>query len=109
MEEAKHIAEGKIKALQTQNEALRLHLKLVLETIKNPIPDVTPVYRRENEPWTEQVDSDYVTDESEGEEEENDHEEEEIRNALLRDLGVFKRKLVDDRQRFVAGDAVKAE
>ncbi|TGZ85362.1 kinesin-domain-containing protein [Ascodesmis nigricans] len=109
MEEAKQIAEGKIKALQTQNEALRLHLKLVLETIKNPIPDVAPVYRKENEPWTEQVDSDYVTDESEREEEEEDYEEEEIRNALLRDLGVFRRKLVDDRQRFVVGDAVKAE
>ena len=31
------VAEGKIRNLQTENDALRLHLKLALESLKNPI------------------------------------------------------------------------
>ena len=42
MEEKALVAEGKIRSLQTENEALRLHLKLALDSIKNPIPTVTP-------------------------------------------------------------------
>ncbi|CAK7223172.1 hypothetical protein SEUCBS140593_005148 [Sporothrix eucalyptigena] len=42
MEEKAMVAEGKIRSLQTENEALRLHLKLALDSIKNPIPAVTP-------------------------------------------------------------------
>jgi len=41
-DERSMIYEGKIRALQTENEALKLHLKLALETIKNPIPDYKP-------------------------------------------------------------------
>ncbi|KAJ1329526.1 kinesin family member 1 [Microdochium nivale] len=40
MEERSAVAEGKIRSLQTENEALRLHLKLALDSIKNPIPAV---------------------------------------------------------------------
>ncbi|CAK7267128.1 hypothetical protein SEPCBS119000_002386 [Sporothrix epigloea] len=42
MEEKALVAEGKIRSLQTENEALRLHLKLAVDSIKNPIPTVTP-------------------------------------------------------------------
>ncbi len=38
MEERTLVAEGKIRSLQTENEALRLHLKLALESLRNPIP-----------------------------------------------------------------------
>ncbi|KAK0392403.1 hypothetical protein NLU13_1898 [Sarocladium strictum] len=41
MEERSMVAESKIKKLQTENEALKLHLKLAIESIKNPIPAVT--------------------------------------------------------------------
>ncbi|KAK0728094.1 P-loop containing nucleoside triphosphate hydrolase protein [Lasiosphaeria miniovina] len=41
MDERSLVAEGKIRSLQTENEALRLHLKLALESLKNPIPVVT--------------------------------------------------------------------
>lgn len=41
MEERSMVAESKIKKLQTENEALKLHLKLAIESLKNPIP---PVY-----------------------------------------------------------------
>ncbi|KAM3512819.1 hypothetical protein MY11210_003524 [Beauveria gryllotalpidicola] len=40
MEERTMVAENKIKQLQTENEALKLHLKLAIESIKNPIPHV---------------------------------------------------------------------
>lgn len=43
MEEKAMMAEGRIRSLQTENEALRLHLKLALDSLKNPIPAVTPV------------------------------------------------------------------
>ncbi|KAI5461178.1 P-loop containing nucleoside triphosphate hydrolase protein [Mariannaea sp. PMI_226] len=38
MEERGMVAESKIKKLQTENEALKLHLKLAIESLKNPIP-----------------------------------------------------------------------
>jgi len=41
MEETKMVSECKIRQLQTENEALRMHLKLALESLKNPIPPVT--------------------------------------------------------------------
>ncbi|KAG5986077.1 hypothetical protein E4U43_005674 [Claviceps pusilla] len=41
MEERSMVAESKIKKLQTENEALKLHLKLAIESLKNPIPAVT--------------------------------------------------------------------
>lgn len=37
MEERGMVAESKIRKLQTENEALKLHLKLAIESIKNPI------------------------------------------------------------------------
>jgi hypothetical protein len=40
MEERSLAAEGKIRSLEMENEALRLHLKLALESLKNPIPAV---------------------------------------------------------------------
>jgi hypothetical protein len=41
MEERSMVAESKIKKLQTENDALKLHLKLAIESLKNPIPPVT--------------------------------------------------------------------
>ena len=37
MEEKDMVAQGKIRSLTTENEALRLHLKLAVESLKNPI------------------------------------------------------------------------
>lgn len=109
MEEAKQIAECKIKALQTQNEALRLHLKLVLDTMKNPIPDVAPPVGKENVQWDDgenEDDDEYETEETD---EFTDDEENELRASLLRDLGMFRRKMMDDRQRFIALDVNQVE
>lgn len=41
MEETKMVSECKIRQLHTENEALRNHLKLALDSLRNPIPPVT--------------------------------------------------------------------
>lgn len=43
MQETRQVSECKIRGLQMENEALRLHLKLAVESIRNPIPVVVPV------------------------------------------------------------------
>ena len=42
MEEERLVGESKIRQLVEQNEALRLHLKLAVESLKNPIPTPPP-------------------------------------------------------------------
>ncbi|TLS28909.1 hypothetical protein PpBr36_01585 [Pyricularia pennisetigena] len=132
MEERSLVAEGKIRALQTENEALRLHLKLALESLKNPIPAV-PLVRasgpdaegetkaktgmdggevdKENASYREaDVDDDDDEDDDDSEDYDDgystdpsdqgaDDTYEEMQN-LLKDLGFFKRKIEDDKQRF---------
>ena len=46
MEETKMVGDCKIRQLETENEALRMHLKLVLESLKNPIPPLTVAKRQ---------------------------------------------------------------
>ncbi|KAJ5802836.1 uncharacterized protein N7503_005286 [Penicillium pulvis] len=46
MEETKMVSDCKIRQLQTENEALRMHLKLALESLKNPIPPITLAQRQ---------------------------------------------------------------
>lgn len=41
MEETKMVSECKIRQLHTENEALRNHLKLAVDSLRNPIPPVT--------------------------------------------------------------------
>jgi hypothetical protein len=111
MEEARTVAECKIKALQTQNEALRLHLRLAVESLKNPIPAVVPPSRRTSigEDW-EEYNSDAPDEVGDGSDEDgNERDEMEARlEDLLKDLGMFRRKVSDDKSRFL-GDAYLKE
>jgi hypothetical protein len=123
MEERSLVAEGKIRSLQTQNEALRLHLKLALESLKNPIPAVVV-----NPPTSEKsahegdeadkenmVDEAYYEEDSEGlydsDDEQGIDDAEDMHDymqSLLKDLGMFRRKIGDDKERFLEqGDARK--
>ncbi|OAA60439.1 kinesin family protein [Niveomyces insectorum RCEF 264] len=170
-EEKTLVAEGRIRSLQTENEALRLHLKLALDALKNPI-SVGPVVggeashsrrvvsgrrtsgRRprlsldpsgglvaEDVEEGEMVESvpppptkakhgdapgkDDLVDEAYYDEEDEDgdgdddgtmddsadddeHADamEEYMQSLLADLGLFRRKIGDDKQRFIGGDAL---
>ncbi|RYP48064.1 hypothetical protein DL768_005986 [Monosporascus sp. mg162] len=132
MEEQKLVAESKIRSLQTENEALRLHLKLALDSIKNPIPEVAAATAeraggdaeggaddKENVgPADEEgdvggkggsrreslVDEAYF-DEDDGyssevyEEKANDVQD--YMHELLKDLSLFRRKIGDDKDRFL--------
>ncbi|KAI9837218.1 MAG: hypothetical protein M1819_000292 [Sarea resinae] len=131
MEETRQVGECKIKALQTENEALRLHLKLAVESLKNPIPipaapiptvrpeepiksttpisdqelpkdkenrspSVRPKPTRRTTEYYADGDAAYV-DASEVEALETQAHMED----LLKDLGLFRRKVADDHQRFL--------
>ena len=116
MEETKQVAEVKIKSLQTQNEALRLHLKLAVDSLRNPIPQAlvsqptgslsrhASIKRRDKRVAEE------VEDEGLGQESDFDSEDErdnvttevEIRvDELLKDLTLFKRRCADDKARLM--------
>ncbi|KAK3328485.1 P-loop containing nucleoside triphosphate hydrolase protein [Cercophora scortea] len=125
MEERSLMAESKIRSLQTENEALRLHLKLAVESLRNPIPAV--VVREPDEPNEEETkekgdmvgkddDENNVDDENDdngydeyddgyasgGYEREADDMHENM-HGLLKDLDLFRRKIGDDKTRFVDG------
>lgn len=126
MEEERLVGESKIRQLLEQNEALKLHLKLAVESLRNPIPtdpsiefgkydsnspgNDEPASRTSSTPWrsewqkgeietTEDEDEGYV----ESERIEAETMETQARmEGLLEDLSLFRRKVVDDHDRFVA-------
>ena len=118
MEERSLVAEQKIRSLQTQNEALRRHLKLALDSLKNPIPPVTvqessPVKDglefgdevKENAPENEIFDDEddsVEADMSNGFEEQANDVQDDM-HSLLADLGLFRKKIGDDKNRFLSG------
>jgi hypothetical protein len=143
MEERSLVAEGKIRSLQTENEALRLHLKLALESLRNPIPEV--VVRETHTAAAGTNDDDegaaggkerrhgdgdddgnheaYYDDDKENHEQNNEHDDgyasggaeteteqgyerhaddmHDHMQGLLRDLNMFRRKIGDDKMRFL--------
>ena len=120
MEERSLVAEGKIRSLQTENEALRLHLKLALESLRNPIPAFVAPAREAGKKEAGEEGADEGNDDDDDDddgyasggtaEEEQEEEAGYERNAddmhehmsgLLRDLGLFRRKIGDDKTRFV--------
>ncbi|KAH8599733.1 kinesin motor domain-containing protein [Bisporella sp. PMI_857] len=113
----------KIRSLQTENDALKLHLKLALDSLKNPIRvrsprpslpgdegknisnDATVGDDEENENYETDGHPDEYADEDEGIDlgihEERASETQGYMKDLLKDLGVFRKKLTDDKTRFV--------
>lgn len=122
MEERGQVYEAKIRSLQTENEALRLHLRLAVDSLKNPIPAVPLGSRpgtsdgadagaeaggeggdgadgpQEDETFYEESDEDEAYDSDDYEERHN--ETQEYMQALLKDLGMFRRKIGDDKGRW---------
>ncbi|KAA8572791.1 hypothetical protein EYC84_003372 [Monilinia fructicola] len=121
MEDRTMISEGKIRNLTTENEALRLHLKLALESLKNPIKventkassahnlslggedKLAQVNEGEETAEEEDYEQGY-TDEDEaidvGVHEERASEVQGFMGDLLKDLGMFRKKIDDDKGRF---------
>lgn len=128
MEETKMVSECKIRQLKTENEALRNHLKLALDSLRNPIPPVTiekrksSLYALDEDEESENPDltDDKEDDSSPASEEEpepdliwEDDDTIEVEAGqieaqdmqshmedLLSDLSMFKRKLASDHERF---------
>jgi hypothetical protein len=124
MEENNMVSECKIRQLQTENEALRMHLKLAVESLKNPIPAVPLESRKpslvslsdENQPHYDpedregspavsdtESDMDFWEDDDTVTEDANEHEAQRMQSYmhdLLGELTVFKRKLATDHERF---------
>ncbi|KAK6954685.1 hypothetical protein Daesc_004653 [Daldinia eschscholtzii] len=115
MEERSLVAEGKIRSLQTENEALRLHLKLALDSIKNPIPEVVVKDEKENadkenagKGRDSPVDEAYYGEDDEYESdvyEEKANDVQDYMHDLLEDLALFRRKIGDDKGRFLDEEA----
>jgi len=132
-EEKTLVAEGKIRSLQTENEALRLHLKLALDSLKNPIPVVAVGGAGSSRPGTadgkeaagprgppgkENQPDDEAYCEAEDDEDDgyasgeaayDDHADDmhEYMQGLLKDLGLFRRKIGDDKQRWLGEQGVR--
>lgn len=120
MEEERLVGESKIRQLVEQNEALRLHLKLAVESLRNPISVAGPPHPAEDANSeadikagnAEQADGDKENRQQlspEREEEtyiQDDRTEIEAvetqarMEELLKDLGLFRRKVADDHHRF---------
>lgn len=104
MEEARQVAECKIKSLQTQNDALRLHLRLAIESLKNPIPNVEPAPNsdeEEDENESEYEDDDSDENYSDVDSEDDPRNEIEVRlQNLLSDLSMHKKSVNHDKNRF---------
>ena len=148
MEEEKLVSESKIRQLVEQNEALRLHLKLAVESLRNPIavaptptrtPTPPPTTQSQPQPQQLQIKPtpqqttlksqtltppDQYSDDKENnpqpeiEEKEDDYDEQSQHDMrtnaeavemqahmeeLLKDLGLFRRKVADDHERFGIG------
>jgi hypothetical protein len=92
-EEQKEVQECVIKSLKTRNEALERHLKLAIQSLKNPIPHVFPDFDNKENMFR------YDDDSSEDEESE-DEVENELLQGFLGDMQSFRRQLGEDRAKF---------
>lgn len=129
MEEAREAGEARIRALQEENEALQMHLKLAVESLKAPIvlpkrmsgarvssvvgagavplPEADYSDDEDDEDLMEDEDDEYISGDSpqSGYDDEAHMEEmqdvQEQMQDLLSDLSLFRRKLGDDRGRFL--------
>ena len=117
MEEERLVGESKIRQLVEQNETLRLHLKLAVESLKNPIKSPEPIVEEKGvqagEGDKENLGPEKAQEDPEEDEgyyedvyamdRQRDQEAVEMQNhmeELLKDLGHFRRKVADDHQRF---------
>lgn len=108
MEEKLAISESKVRQLEEEKEALTIHLKLVLEELKNPIvinrEEAESVGERSRVPTPDMIyeddtaSSDEVETDSDYDDEAADMQAE--MEALMSDLGMFKKKVAADHEMF---------
>ncbi|RFU31258.1 hypothetical protein B7463_g5050, partial [Scytalidium lignicola] len=101
MEEKSMVAEGKIRSLQTENEALRLHLKLALESLKNPIEVPNPRVRVSLASIDGDSDDEMIREDETGDPSSDyDHEDEGISSSIhderATEVQVYMKELLND-------------
>jgi hypothetical protein len=109
-EEREMVYEGKLRSIQVENEALRLHIKLLTESIKNPIPPL-PNPADGNGEGSSRIDADEQIHHPAKEEVDDDeaismqdefaHGMQADMESFLGDLKLFRKKLGDDKLRFL--------
>ena len=106
MEEKLAISESKVRQLEEEKEALSIHLKLVLEELKNPIiinkEETESVAARSRVPTPDMIYED-DTASSDGVDTDSDYDDEAIElqadlESLVADLGMFKKKVAADHE-----------
>ncbi|KAH6978582.1 P-loop containing nucleoside triphosphate hydrolase protein [Fusarium venenatum] len=111
MEERSMVAESKIKKLQTENEALKLHLKLAIESLKNPIPFVPVKAEDELDEHDKENASEYGEDEDEYDSESTAYgDEDELQEEMhqyLQDMGNLRKLMTADLTRFKTEDSAR--
>ena len=108
MEERSMVAESKIKKLQTENEALKLHLKLAIDSLKNPIPVLNTTPRREKVAFAcdDEENRESWSDEEEYDDYESDSTafmEDDLQDEMkryLQDMGNLRKLISGDVSRF---------
>ena len=113
MEEKLAISESKVKQLQEEKESLQIHLKLVLEELRNPIKIVKeeekPASRyqstlsRDHTPdmiWEDEGFESHDDGSEIGEEDSEAAEMQAEMEALISDLGLFRKKVLQDHEMF---------
>ncbi|UKZ57833.1 hypothetical protein TrVGV298_011694 [Trichoderma virens] len=100
MEERSMVAESKIKKLQMENEALKLHLKLAIDSLKNPIPPV----QLESKESDEDEEDEYEYD---SESTAADDELQQEMERYLQDMGNLRKLIGGDLERFKDTDSVR--
>ncbi|PHH63439.1 hypothetical protein CDD81_5818 [Ophiocordyceps australis] len=113
MEERSMVAESKIKKLQTENEALKLHLKLAIDSLKNPIPALGVDQQPHGLVSRHQLDDD---DDDDDDDDEYDSDStmadggSELHLEMQRyltDMDSLRRLIGGDLKRFMDGDSVR--
>lgn len=110
MEEKLAISESKIRQMEEEKEALNLHLKLVLDELKNPIilhEEAESVVDERERSRGSTPDMIYEDDTASSDEAdmESDYDDEAVEmaaemEALISDLGMFKKKIAADHEMF---------
>jgi hypothetical protein len=113
MEDKLAISESKVRQLEEEKEALGIHLRLVIDELKNPInihkEDTESVGERSRVPTPDMIYEDDTASSDEVESgSEVDDEDLEVRaqmEALMSDLDMFKKKVAADHEVFGIGVA----
>ena len=103
--------QNEIKKLQTENDALKLHLKLVIDSLKNPIPEVEVRSRdKDGSIFDESDNAETSDDEGDYDSDSTAYGEDELQEEMrsyLQDMGNLRKLIGGDLSRFKDGETVR--